>query len=171
MWRVDSALVVARMRRVAGIAALVATSALLAACASTDGGSGGGGGLSTLFGGKPDPNAGVVTVEKQDYAPDFFLKSGYCPPVQVLPGAESLVAYDRGHENDENYIRSQGSITKTARECNALSADTLSIKVGVAGRVLAGPKGGAGTVTMPLRIAVTKQGGGKVLFSQAYRSR
>src|SRR5262245_30919820 len=88
---------------------------LLAGCASTESGSGGsGGGFFGLF--KNDPNAGVTTVQ-QDYSPDFFLKSGYCPPVQVLPGTESLVAYDKGHENDPAFIRSQSSITQTAREC------------------------------------------------------
>jgi hypothetical protein len=139
---------------------------LLAGCASTESGSGGsGGGFFGLF--KNDPNAGVTTVQ-QDYSPDFFLKSGYCPPVQVLPGTESLVAYDKGHEDDAAFIRSQSSITQTARECHALAADTLSIKVGVSGRVLAGPKGGAGTVTTALRVAVVKQHGGTVLFSQAY---
>ena len=49
--------------------------------------------------------------------------------------------------------------------------DTLSIKVGVAGRILAGPKGGAGTVTMPIRIAVARQHDNSVLFSKAFRSR
>ena len=45
---------------------------------------------------------------------------------------------------------------------------TLSIKVGVAGRILAGPKGGAGTVTMPMRIAVARQHDNSVLFSKAF---
>jgi len=151
------------LRRFGGVFAAIAVPLLLAACASEGGG--GGGGLGGLF--KTDPNAGVA-VEKQDYAPDFFLKSGYCPPVEILPGTESLVVYDKGHDNDPNYIRTQSSIVKTARECGALAADTLQIKVGVAGRVLAGPKGGAGTVKNAIRVAVTKQQGGKVLFSKAY---
>ncbi len=153
-----------RVSHMAGFLFCIAAPALLSACASSEGGSGGG--LSGLF--ATDPNAGVKTVAKQDYSPDFFIKSGYCPPVQVLPGTESLVVYDRGHDDDANFIRSQGSILETARECHAIDAGTLAIKVGVAGRVLAGPKGGAGTVTMPLRVAVTKQNGGAVLFSKAY---
>jgi hypothetical protein len=152
------------VRRFASLAAALAVPILLAACAS-EGGGGGGGGLGNLF--KPDPNAGV-TVQKQDYDADFFLKSDYCPPVEILPGTESLVTYERGHDNDSNYIRTQSSIGKTARECKALAADTLQINVGVAGRVLAGPKGGAGAVKNSIRVAVTKQHGGTVLFSKAY---
>lgn len=148
-------------RLLKGLASGILASAV-AACA----GGGSGGGLGGLF--APDPNAAVVTVEKPDYSPDFFMKSGYCPPVQILPGTESFIAYDRGHEDDPAFIRSQSAIARTARECNALAPDTLSIKVGVGGRVLAGPKGGAGTVTLPLRVAVVKQHGGNVLFSRVF---
>ena len=152
--------------RFMGIVATVAVSLLLAACASS-GGSSGGGGFFGLFGGN-NPNAGVATVQTNKIDPNYFLKSGYCPPVQVLPGTESLIIYERGHDGDAAFIQVQGSITQTARECHALDANTLSIKVGVAGRVLAGPKGGAGTVTMPLRIAVARQHDNSVLFSKAY---
>ncbi len=160
----NSALFGASVRRWTGLVAAVAAAAFLAGCASSGGG---GGGLFGLFG-AGNPNAGVTTVDNKSYPPDFFLKSGYCPPVQILPGTESLIVYERGHDGDPKSIRSQGSISKTARECHALDASTLSIKVGVAGRVLAGPKGGAGTVTMPIRIAVVKQHGGNVLFSKAF---
>jgi hypothetical protein len=158
-----------RVPRFSGILATVVVAALLTACA-------GGGGVGSLFGGGPkgsaDPgasgNAGVVTVQTDKIDPNFFLKSGYCPPVQILPGTESMVVYDRGHDGDAAFIRTQGSITKTARECHALDASTLSIKLGVAGRILAGPKGGAGTVTMPIRIAVVRQHDNSVLFSKAF---
>ncbi len=153
-----------RPRRLGIVLTGLLVPAMLAACAG--GGASGGGGLGGLFG-AGDPNAGVTTVQTQ-YPPDFFLKSGYCPQVQILPGAESLTVYDRGHDGEADFIRSQGSITRTARECHALDAGTLSVKLGVAGRVLAGPKGGAGTVTMPLRVAVSRQHDGTVLFSKAF---
>lgn len=161
-----------RLPRLPGVTAVVAVCLLVAACA----GSGGSGGFGGLFGGpKPsaDPtgsagNKAVVTVPTPGQDPNFFLKSGYCPPIQILPGTESMVVYEKGHDGDAGSIRSQGSITKTARECHALDASTLSIKVGIAGRILAGPKGAAGTVTMPLRIAVTRQHDNSVLFSKQY---
>jgi len=178
-----------RMPRLSGVIVSIAVSAFLAACASSGDG-GGGGGFAGLFGGgKPNadgttasptaanstsggtaanPNAGVTTAQTQTYDPSYFLKSGYCPPVQVLPGTEAMVVYDHGHDGESAFVRTQGSITDTARECHALDASTLSIKVGVSGRILAGPKGGAGTVTMPLRIAVTRQHDNSVLYSKAF---
>ena len=161
-----SAFVGGRMPRLSGVVVSLAAAGLLAACASS-GGSGGGGGLAGLFGGG-NPNAGVVTVQTDKIDPNFFLKSGYCPPVQILPGTESMVVYDHGHDGDAAFIRTQGSITQTARECHALDASTLSIKLGIAGRILAGPKGGAGTVTMPIRVAVVRQHDNSVLFSKAF---
>ena len=68
----------------------------------------GGGGLFSR-----DPNKGVVTVASDDtYAPDIFLKQGYCPPVQIRPGTEALVVYERGHEDDPAFVRYQGSISR-----------------------------------------------------------
>ncbi len=155
------------MPRFSGVVASFALAGLLAACASTGDG-GGGGGLAGLFGGGGGPNAGVKTVQTGQLDPNYFIKSGYCPPVQVLPGTESMILYERGHDGDAAYIRTQGSITKTARECHALDAGTLNIKIGVAGRIIAGPKGGAGTVTLPLRVAVARQHDNSVLFSKAF---
>ena len=155
------------MPRFLSVVATIAVSTLLAACASGGGGGSGGGGLASLFGGGKS-NAGVTTVQTDKYDPNYFLKSGYCPPVQVLPGTESKVVYEKGHDGEANFIRTQASITKTARECRALDATTLSIKLGVAGRILAGPKGGAGTITVPLRIAVARQHDNSVLYSKAF---
>jgi hypothetical protein len=156
-----------RMPRFLGILAGIAASAVLVACASSDGGSGGGG-LSGLFGGAAKPNAGVVTIQDPKLDANYFAKAGYCPPVQILPGTESMVIYEKGHDGGAAFVRTQGSITNTARECHALDATTLSIKLGVGGRILAGPKGGAGTVTMPIRIAVARQHDNSVLFSKAF---
>ncbi len=154
-----------RMPRFSGILAGIAASVLLAACASSEGGSGGGGGL---FGGGAKPNSAVVTVENPNLDANYFAKAGYCPPVHILPGTESLVIYEKGHDGDAAFVRTQGSIADTARECHALDASTLSIKLGIGGRILAGPKGGAGTVTMPIRIAVARQHDNSVLFSKAF---
>ena len=101
--------------------------------------------------------------------PSLFLDTGYCPPVEIRPGTEALPIYVRGHEGDDAFVRFQGSITKTARECHT-NGDTLTIKVGIAGRLTAGPKGAPGNYTLPLRIAVVKQHGNKVFYSQVSRA-
>ena len=74
-----------------------------------------------------------------------------------------MTVYERGHENETQYVRYLASITQTARECTMVG-DTLTIKVGIAGRVVAGPKGSAANVTLPLRVAVAKQFGGTAPF-------
>jgi len=156
-------------RSIARAVVVVLASALLAACASTSD-SGGSHKLGArLFGGGANKaTRGVATVD-QPFGPDFFLKSGYCPPVEIQGGAESLVSYERGHQDDPQFVQYQDSITKTARECHPVDAHTLAIKVGIAGRVVAGPKGTTGTVTLPLRIAVASQHSGKVFFTKEYK--
>jgi hypothetical protein len=114
-------------------------------------------------------NRAVVTVPNQDVLPaEFFVAQGYCPPVQIRPGTESFVVHERGQEGNPAFVRYQASITKTARECHPVGPDTLSIKVGVAGRLTAGPKGGAGSATLPLRIVVVKQAGSAVFYSEVF---
>jgi hypothetical protein len=54
-------------------------------------------------------------------------------------------------------LRYQLSFGQTAREC-AVQGGTLSIKVGVQGRVILGPMGGPGQVDIPLRYAVVREG-------------
>jgi hypothetical protein len=136
-------------RRFGSIVAVACAAALLAGCSSTGG-----------------SNRGVVNASQNELPMEMFLSQGYCPSVQIRGGTEAMVVYERGHEDDPAHIRYQGSITRTARECRTVG-DTLSIKVGIAGRLTVGPKGGAGSATLPLRIAVVKQRGGHVFHSQA----
>ena len=49
------------------------------------------------------------------------------------------------------------SLGQMAREC-AVLGDTMTIKVGVEGRVLVGPEGRAGSLAVPLRIALVQEG-------------
>ena len=163
-------------RYVRGVLAVALFGFGLAACASSEGSSGGSG-LSRLFGGggattaaAGTPGATGATVSSGSaqagtYDPSLFLDSGYCPPVQIRPGTEALPIYERGHEGDDTFVRFQGSISTTARECHT-NGDTLNIKVGIAGRLTAGPKGAPGSFTVPLRVVVVKQHGNKVFYSQ-----
>jgi hypothetical protein len=80
-----------------------------------------------------------------------------------------MTVYEKGHENETQYVRYLASITQNARECS-MTGDTLTMKVGIAGRVVAGPKGSAANITLPVRIAVAKQFGGTApLFSELYK--
>jgi len=110
-------------------------------------------GCQSLGGGQsaPPETAQPVDVRK-------FIGPDYCPQLSVRSGTEVLRRYERGHEDDKASIVWQASIGDTARECLYDGQGNLTIRIGVSGRVAAGPKGGAGDVTLPLRIAVTRAG-------------
>ena len=110
----------------------------------------------------------VVTAPppKEATGADFVKRDTYCPPIQVRAGTASMTVYERGHENETQYVRYLASITQKARECT-MTGDTLTMRIGFAGRVVAGPKGSAANITLPVRIAVAKQFGGTApLYSQ-----
>ncbi len=88
---------------------------------------------------------------------------GYCPTIKIRPGTESIVQYVRNEDPSGENVRFQQTITKTARECRYV-AGQLNLKIGVAGRVAAGPKGGPGKLAVPVRIAVLK--GDTVAYSE-----
>jgi hypothetical protein len=85
-----------------------------------------------------------------------YLGPNYCPELRIRPGSQLLRRYETGHQDDASYIVWQASIGKTARECLYDLQGNLTLKIGVSGRVIAGPKGGPGSVAVPLRIAVEK---------------
>ena len=93
---------------------------------------------------------------------------GYCPEIRVIGGGVTYATFDPNHEGDQAYVRYLGSISQTARECLSVTDSGISMKVGVAGRVIAGPKGAPGKLTLPLRVTVVKQTTNTVLFNKTY---
>ena len=85
-----------------------------------------------------------------------YLGPDYCPELRVLSGAELMRSYEKGHDDDAKFVIWQASVGKTARECLFDLQGGMTLKIGVSGRVIAGPKGGAATVSVPLKIAVVK---------------
>jgi hypothetical protein len=77
-----------------------------------------------------------------------------CPSATIRQGAS---AWAQNAGQGPTNVRYQASITQIARECAVLGS-TMTIKVGVEGRLVVGPKGGAGNVTVPLRIALVQEG-------------
>ncbi len=82
------------------------------------------------------------------------LSGEYCPISDVRDGTAVHRVAD-GNDPNPLSLRYQATIVDTARECT-LRGNDLVIKVGVEGRVIVGPKGGAGTINVPLRIALVK---------------
>lgn len=75
----------------------------------------------------------------------------YCPRIEVRDGSN---VWRQGGEGPME-LRYQASITDLARECR-IEGGNMVVRVGVEGRVLTGPKGEGGRMTLPIRIAVTK---------------
>jgi hypothetical protein len=78
----------------------------------------------------------------------------HCPQVVAWPHDRLLTIYQPGRVGDSQAIVHRGEITKMARECE-LSPDRVVVKYGFAGRVLLGPKGQPGPVTLPFSIRVS----------------
>ena len=69
------------------------------------------------------------------------------------PRDRLLTVYQPDHIGDTNFVVHRGEITKMSRECQIL-ADRVVVKYGFAGRVLLGPKGGAGPVSFGVSVRV-----------------
>jgi hypothetical protein len=99
------------------------------------------------------PETSMLETAKVDVA---NLPSGYsanCPQVVAWPRDRLLTVYQPDKVGDNNAVVHRGEITKMARECQ-LFADRVVVKYGFAGRVLLGPKGGPGTVTLGVTVRV-----------------
>ena len=119
--------------------------------------------FKSLFGGKSDepaPNAPAAEVD-----PDLT-----CPPVAIRAGASTFAIAAPGKQPVGNDLRYQATIAKTARECS-INAGQITARIGIQGRVIAGPAGAPSTVQIPLRVAVVQAGvGEKVIATKAYQT-
>lgn len=142
------------IRSASRLLVMSALAATLSACASK----GGGDGVSEterkittalLFPGQtlPDP-------------PKVADREVTCPAVQVLDGTAS---YRVGDSASARGVSHQSSINDYARECR-LDGNTYRVKVGIQGRVVLGDAGKAGTITVPVRVAVRKDG--QIVYSR-----
>jgi len=121
-----------------------------------------------LFGGKSDEPAQPkpAPAPGQPAADDDI----DCPQVTVRAGASTYGVGATGKPAVGNDVRFQASITKMARECTRNGSE-ITARIGIQGRVIAGPAGAPNTVEVPLRIAVVQGGvGEKVIASKAYRT-
>jgi hypothetical protein len=77
-----------------------------------------------------------------------------CPRFQVWAREGYVTIYEAGKVGDGLAVMHRGEITKTARECQ-IEPGRITVKYGFSGRVLLGPKGRSGHVTLPLNVFVT----------------
>ncbi|MFT3732305.1 MAG: hypothetical protein QM780_12960 [Hyphomicrobium sp.] len=76
-----------------------------------------------------------------------------CPRFVIAPHDNYITFYEVGHVGDALAVAQRGEITKTARECQ-VEPGRVTVKYGFSGRVLLGPKGQPGSVTLPITVAV-----------------
>jgi hypothetical protein len=93
-----------------------------------------------------------------------------CPPVSIRAGAATYAVAAAGKQPIGNDLRFQATITRTARDCTK-TGDQITARIGIQGRVIAGPAGNPPTVEIPLRVAVV-QGGvqEKTIATKVYRT-
>ena len=93
-----------------------------------------------------------------------------CPSVGIRGGAATLsVSANPAEEASAMNLRYQVGISETARECK-LAAGTVTMRVGVQGRVVLGPAGAPGQIDLPLRLALVHEGPEpKTIFTKLYR--
>lgn len=92
-----------------------------------------------------------------------------CPPLDIRQGASTLMSNAAASDASVSTLRYQATIGQMAREC-AVRGGNFSVKVGVHGRVILGPAGAPGTVDVPLRLALVREGfEPKTVWTKLYR--
>jgi hypothetical protein len=149
---------------------VIVLAALLSGC-SSDGitgsaPSGSSRSLSEIFSSKPASYAQAGTTAAAD-ATEFDPSD--CPPVDVRQGASTFSVNTAPKNPAEAQLRYQGNFAQTARSCSR-SGTTMTIKVGVQGRVILGPGGGPGQLDVPIRFALVQEGiQPKTIWTKFYR--
>jgi len=93
-----------------------------------------------------------------------------CPVVKIRAGASTYAVGTPGKQPAGSDLRYQATITRTARDCTRSSGQIIA-RIGIQGRVIAGPAGTPATVEIPLRVAVVQAGvHEKVISTKVYRT-
>lgn len=77
----------------------------------------------------------------------------YCPRVSLNEGTAYFRTYTNGNDGNADEVITQSMISDVTRTCKYRNGQ-LFITVAAAGRVVNGPKGTGGNITMPIRVAV-----------------
>jgi hypothetical protein len=80
-----------------------------------------------------------------------------CPTVEIRQGAGTYSQSAPSNGSEALSTRFQASFARNARQC-ALRAGTVTMKVGVEGRLILGPSGGPGNYALPVRLALVREG-------------
>jgi hypothetical protein len=120
--------------------------------------------FKNFFGGiKPAPAEATPQA-----VPDGAIEN--CPPVSIRAGASTFAVGAPGKPATGSDLRYQATITRTARDCTK-TGDQITARIGIQGRVIAGPAGNPPTVEVPLRVAVVQGGiNEKTITTKVFRT-
>jgi hypothetical protein len=158
----------ARIALAGGLAALLAGCGLSSVTSGIGGGvlGGSGGGSGQV---KSVTEEQLLTAAKADEPATGSTSVGEiahgCPRFAIWPRDHHLTVYEAGRVGDGLAVAHRGEITKTARECQ-IQENRVTVKYGFSGRVLLGPRGKAGRVTLPLNVFVTDSKREKIAADQ-----
>jgi hypothetical protein len=170
--RIRQALVAGRAGRLRAAFALAAAAAVLSGC----------GGGSNIFSAPAD--SGSIPSISDRYNQLFGSRSQAvgeappaadgteldCPVVKIRAGASTYAVAPPGKQPVASELRYQATITRTARDCTRSSGQIVA-RIGIQGRVIAGPAGAPATVEIPLRVAVVQTGvHERVIATKVYRT-
>ena len=121
-----------------------------------------------LFGGKSDEPAAASPAAPG--TPEADTGDLTCPPVTVRAGASTYAVAPPGKQPVGNDLRFQATITKMARECT-INGGVITARIGIQGRVIAGPAGAPSVIQVPIRVAVVQGGvSEKTIATKAYQT-
>ena len=76
-----------------------------------------------------------------------------CPTFDIESTGRSITFSAPGGGNDPQSVMHRGEIQQVARECDT-SASGVAVKYGFSGRVLLGPRGKSGSITLPAKVTI-----------------
>lgn len=121
--------------------------------------------FKSLFGGNSQP-AQEAAPSGAPPAPDEL----DCPSVSIRPGASTYAVGLPGKPAQGLDLRYQATITRTARDCT-MTGGQIVARIGIQGRVIAGPAGAPAAVDVPLRVAVVQEGvSPKTIATKVFRT-
>lgn len=165
-----------RLKRAARAALVVAAAAGLSGCGggsmfgSSSGTSSSGSSIGSRFSQLFGSNSQEATTSSSPSTQATQNSDLTCPSVAIRFGASTLAVGLPGKPASGNDLRYQGSIIRTARDCN-LQNGQVTARIGVLGRIITGPAGAPPSVDVPMRVAVVQEGAPeKVIVTKAFRT-
>ena len=94
-----------------------------------------------------------------------------CPVVKIRAGASTYGVAPPGKQPIASELNYQATVTRTARDCRRVTGGQIAVRIGIQGRVIAGPAGAPAAVEVPVRVAIVQAGvNEKVLSTKVYRT-